>query len=236
MSIYPSATAYAEQQALLLSRIKLYEVPFELAVRSVLAVQGERIFSRGLKSDGGRIGTYDTERELYINPKLSPRATAARGAGFSLQGLLPTRGKPSTEWQTPTDEYPEGEHIFTGKTAWRGGPGTKAGDPHKTTYLRNYKDFRNRIGRRVDTVDLVLSGDLRLDFVSSQLKGRAVTTGEGSLLYVVAFKRAKNADKRAGLENKYGRIFALTTEERALYFKTLVAEIKTAVRELGRGA
>lgn len=232
MSTYASAQDYAAQQALLLARIKLYEVPFELAVRTVLAQQTERIFTQGRRSDGGRIGAYDTERELYVNPKLSPRATAAKGPGFSLQGLLPTRGKPSTEWQTPSDEAPEGEHIFTGRTAWRGGPGTKAGDPHKTTYVRNYKDFRNRIGRRVDTVDLVLSGDLRLDFVTAQLQGRAVTSGEGSLEFVVKFKRARNADKRDGLEAKYGRIFALTTAERSLYFKTLVEELRAAVRDL----
>lgn len=232
MATYTSAEQYAEQQALLLARIKLYEVPFELAVRTVLAAQGERIFSKGLKSDGSRIGSYDTERELYVNPKKSPRATAARGSGYNLQGLLPPRGKPSPEWKTPSDEYPDGEQVFTGATAWRGGPGTKAGDPHKTTYLRNYKDFRNRIGRRVDTVDLVLTGDLRLDFVTSQLQGRAVTNGEGSIEFVVKFKRAANAEKRSGLEAKYGRIFALTQAERALYFRTLVAELKTAVTEL----
>ena len=232
MSTYTSAADYAAAQALLLSRIKLYEVPFELAVRTVLAAQGERIFTRGEKSDGGRIGSYDTERELYVNPKKSPRATGALGPGFSLQGLLPTKGKPSGEWQTPSDEAPDGEEYFTGRTAWRGGKGTKAGDPHKTTYLRNYKDFRNRIGRRIDTVDLVLTGDLRLDFVSSQLKGRATTTGEGSLLFVVNLKRAANADKRAGLEDKYGRIFALTEAERQLYFRTLAAELRQAVLEL----
>lgn len=235
MATYNSAQEYANAQKLLLTRIKLYEVPFELAVRSVLAIQTQRIFDKGINSSGGTIGQYQPagpDTGLYINPKtVSPRAVPGYDKA-KVQGLLPTRGKPSTEWVNPTNEYPEGEHIFTESTYYRGAPGTKPGDAHRTTYVKSYKDYRNRIGRRIDRVDLNLTGDMLLDFATSRTKGRAITEGNGSLLFTVEFKRQANAAKRENAEDKYGRIFALTEFEKKEYFKTLAYELRRAAEDL----
>lgn len=227
MTTYTSGAAFVKAQKELLADLQQVRLPFERAVRSALVAQQRRIFEEGKASDGGRIGSYDTTRELYVNPKQSPRASAFVGKGIRLEGLKPPRGKPSPLWQTPSDRYPQGEEIFAPDTAWRGGKGTKAGDPHQTTWVKNYKDFRNRIGRRVDTVDLILTGDLRSDFSTAALRGKAQTTSRG-LELVVTLKRAKNAEKRAGLEDKYGPIFTTTPGERAAYFDLLRGELRRA--------
>lgn len=230
---YKSAQEYAERQRLLLTNIKLYEVPFELAVRTVVALQTQRIFERGENSAGGVIGKYEPAGEdtgFYVNPKTqSPRAVPGGAPGrFQVQGLLPTRGNPNAS----LIDDPEGEHIFTERTYFRGVKGTKPGDPHRTTYVKSYKDYRNRIGRRIDRVDLVLTGELLLDFVTARLKGRAVTDRGGSILFQLQLRRRGSGDKRDHAEQKYGRIFALTAQERNEYFRTLRFELRRAVAEL----
>lgn len=55
----------------------------ELAVRDTIAKQSERIFVEGKASDGSSIGSYDTKRPLYVNPKKVPKGG----------GLLPLTGK-----------------------------------------------------------------------------------------------------------------------------------------------
>jgi len=228
---YNSAQEYADRQRQLLANIRLYEVPFELAVRTVLALQTQRIFYYGENSAGGAIGQYEPagpDTGLYINPKtVSPRAVPGYGKA-RIQGLLPTRGNP----EASLIEDPEGEHIFTERTYFRGGKGAKPGDPHKTTYVASYKDYRNRIGRRIDRVDLNLTGELLLDFVTARLKGRAVTDGSGSILFQVQLRRRGSGAKRDAAEEKYGRIFALTAQERKEYYRTLRFELRKAVAEL----
>ena len=233
MATYTSAADYAAQQAQLLQRIRRYEVPFERAVRSILGQQAQRIFERGENETGGPIGQYDTQRPFYVNPKKAPRAVGLSKSGYNLQGLLPTRGNPSAS----LIEDPEGEHIFTPLTAHRGGKGTKAGDPHKTTWVKNMKDYRNRIGRRVDRVNLELTGDLRLDWSSALLGKVAVKQeGTGSLTLSVGVKRPANVKKLENLTAKYGPVFNLTPRERSEYFRILQYELREAVRELRGGA
>lgn len=228
---YNSAQEYAARQRLLLTNIKLYELPFELAVRTIVAQQTQRIFREGVNSAGSPIGTYEAAGEdtgFYVNPKtVSPRAVPGYGKA-KIQGLLPTRGNPNAS----LIEDPEGEHIFTERTYFRGGPGAKPGDPHKTTYVNSYKDYRNRIGRRIDRVDLNLTGELLLDFVTARLKGRAVTDRGGSILFQLQLKRRGSGEKRAQAEEKYGRIFALTAQEAKEYFRILRFELRKAVAEL----
>lgn len=232
---YTNAAAYAEAQRQLLTRVQRYQAPFEIAVRDSVARQVQRIFNQGLNSDGRPIGTYEAAQNvpgqdgtgLYVNPKkTSPRAVSGVGkGGYQIQGLLPTRGKPSTLWLRPTDEYPDGEHIFTERTYRRGAPGTKPGDPHRTTWLASYKDYRNRVGRRIDRVDLNLTGDLLLDFATQRAALKAVTRG-GSLEVKLELKRTASPYKVAAAEEKYGRIFALTLAERQKYFEVLLYEIR----------
>lgn len=229
MATYSSAADYAAAQRKLLENLTLYRAPLELAVRTTLAAQVQRIFDRGEKSDGSPIGQYDTTRGFYVNPKKAVRATGgATRSGLNLQGLLPTRGNPAAS----LIEDPAGEHIFTGLTAHRGVKGTKAGDPHRTTYVQNMKDFRNRIGRRVDRVNLELTGDLRQDLSAGNYKGQQ----KGAALELsVNLKRRANREKRASAEDKYGRIFGLTAQELAEFYRVLRYELRQAFAK-ARGA
>ncbi|MGB3074936.1 MAG: hypothetical protein WBB36_06425, partial [Chitinophagales bacterium] len=118
---------YIEKQRRAFTQIIEKDIPLQRAVKDTLAKQVTRIFVDGKNSSNSNIGQYDTERALYINPNKSPRKTGDKLKG--IEGLEPTEGK-------------HGDHEFSD------------GKPHKTTYIRNYKDFRNRIGRRIDKVDL----------------------------------------------------------------------------------
>lgn len=204
MATYTSGVEFAKAQRKALADLKELARPFERAVRTVLALQSARIFERGQKSDGGRIGRYDLTREMWVNPKKMVRATAINTNGVKLQGLLPPTGK-------------------TGRATFASGK--KKDKQHKTTWVANYADLRNRIGRRIDTVDLILTGDLRSDWSTALLKGRSRQEGAG-LVMEVTLKRAKNQKKREGLEDKYGTIFEHTTKEVEDYFRILGDELK----------
>lgn len=165
------------------------DVPLQRATKTVVAAQATRIFVEGKNSSNGNIGQYDTKRPMYINPEKSPRKTGDKIRG--IEGLLPTRGK-------------TGEHVFeNGKT-------------HKTTFVNNHKDFRNRIGRRIDRVDLFLSGDLKSDFSNSKA-ATAEPVKVDVHQYVVGLKRNENIKKLEGIEKKYGIVFHHTEGEKILF-------------------
>lgn len=198
--------------------------PFERAVRNIVARQAGRIFIEGKNSSGGIIGQYSTH-PLYINPNTSsPRKGAIKGrvAGISFvkfEGLEPTTGK-------------YGEHIFTAETAYRGVKGTKAGDPHRTTYMAGgYKEFRNRIGRRIDRVNLTLTGDFMKDYTNAQIPSKAAPIKISTVEYHVMLKRPLNIKKRQGFEDKYGTIFDLMREEREAFFRTLEFNFRKALND-----
>lgn len=96
----------------------------------------ERIHEDGLDSKLQQIGQYDTKTPIYINPDKAPRKTANKAKG--IEGLK-RAGK-------------YGDTKF------------KNGEPHKTAYNANYKALRNKIGRRIDKVDLNFSGKLSKEF------------------------------------------------------------------------
>lgn len=52
--------------------------PLALAVKSVMALQADRIFIKGQNSEGGDIGDYGYN-EVHINPKDSPKKFTPRG-------------------------------------------------------------------------------------------------------------------------------------------------------------
>jgi hypothetical protein len=52
--------------------------PFKIAVQTVHALRMERIFTRGEKADGSKIGQYST-KPIYINPKISPKKFTGKG-------------------------------------------------------------------------------------------------------------------------------------------------------------
>lgn len=191
---------YIANQRRWMAQIIDKDIPLQRAVRDTMAKQVTRIFVEGKKSDGSQIGQYDTKRSMYINPNTSPRKTGDKVKG--IEGLLPPKGK-------------HGDETF------------KSGKKHKTTYVNNYKDFRNRIGRRIDTVDLFLSGDLKSDMSNSksEVKPIQINTHE----YVTGLKRPENVEKLAGNEKKFGDIAPLTSDEQANFFRVANKELQLII-------
>ena len=181
--------------------------PLQIAARTAMKDMSIRIFIDGRKSDGSLIGQYDTKTPFYVNPNTSAGATS-KSKKLGREGLKPTTGK-------------TGEHVF------------KNGKVHKTTYVRNYKDYRNRIGRPIDKVNLVLSGDLQSDFCNSKVSNplpKKVTAHE----YVITLTRQENQDKREGLEKRFGGlIFHHTKEEIAKFIKIADVELRNEFAKAG---
>ena len=88
----------------------------------------------------------------------------------------------------------------------------KNGKPHATVYLDSYKDYKAILGKPSGGgfVNLELSGDLKSDFENGKVP---TPTQLGPHEYAVQLKRNVNIDKVAGLESRYGKIFALTNKE-----------------------
>lgn len=171
--------------------------PFAIAVNSTMALQSNRIFIEGKNSSDNLLGQYNTTSPLYINPNKSPRAGSSKPKG--IEGLNPPTGK-------------------TGKTEF------KDGKKHKTTYVNNYKEYRNRIGRRIDKVDITLTSDLQFDFRNATrgVKPTKVNTNE----YITVLKRTLNPKKVEGLEKKYGVFTNLTIKEREAFYKVNSYELR----------
>lgn len=220
-------TEFADKAAKKIELILSENRPFERAVRNTITLQAKRIFIDGKNSAGSSIGSYST-KAIYVNPNTSsPRKGSTKTrSGLKLQGLDPTVGK-------------TGEHVFTAETAWHGVKGTKAGDLHRTTYLAGgYKELRNRIGRRIDRVNLTFTNSLLSDFTNQEIN----LTSKNPIIkpepikisvneYNIALRRSDNQSKREGLEKKYGTIFNLTKEEKQAFFKTLDFNFRKALQD-----
>lgn len=217
MAEFRSGAEYAEQIRARAIQLLTENAPFRISVYSDLAEKSDRIFVQGKKSDGSDIGQYATSPPMYVNPNFAPRKTSISiPGGGKLEGLLPTRGK-------PTKENPNGERYFTEKTKHRGVRGTKAGDPHRTTYLDGgYKELRNRTGRRIDKIVLRFTNDLFLDWANmGSVSGTPTPTKVNPSEYIVQLKRKYNVEKRVGLESRFGKIFTSTEREKISFYETL---------------
>jgi hypothetical protein len=180
---------YIAKQRKAFTQIIEKDIPLQRAVRDTMAKQVTRIFVEGKNSADSNIGQYDTKRALYVNPNKAPRKGGEKVKG--IEGLLPTQGK-------------------TGKQKFADGR------PHKTTFVNNYKDLRNRIGRRTDKVDLFYSGDLKSDISNAKtgVKPTQVNVHE----YVTGLHRPENVKKANGLDEKYGSVLPHTTSEKQNFF------------------
>lgn len=99
----------------------------------------------------------------------------------------------------------------------------KDGRSHVTVYLDSYKDYKAALGKPSGGafVNLELSGDLKSDFEN----GKVPTPQErGPHEYFIGLKRPINQDKVAGLEQKYGKVFALTDAEVEEFIKDIKFE------------
>lgn len=93
----------------------------------------------------------------------------------------------------------------TGKTKFASGK--KAGQPHRTRWFKNYKAFRQQIGRQVSYVNLQLTTNLSSDYANSlRVKGNTVQS---------LVKGKKNVAKFEGSIKRYGkRVWKLSKAEK----------------------
>lgn len=192
---------WIEKQRAILAKLKAENKPLEIAARTAMAEQANRIFIQGKKTDGSNIGQYDTKTPFYVNPNTSAGFTT-KSSKYKIEGLKPPKGK-------------HGDTHF------------KNGKPHKTTFVNNYKDFRNRVGRRIDKIDATLSGDLQSDFRNAPVDSVAVNPKKVSVNeYQIVLQRDKNVEKLQGLESRKGEISDASKAERNTFVKVANFELK----------
>lgn len=129
-----------------------------------------RIHNEGKDLNNVRIGSYDVERELYVNPKNSPK-------GFKPMGKNGIQASKA---------------VYSTKTKRK----SKTQSSHKTKWFPNYKSFRNTIGRRIDAVNLSLSGKLSKEFQMVKV---------GNNAYNIGFLTAYGTKVAAGQEKHWSR-------------------------------
>ena len=111
----------------------------------------------------------------------------------------------------------------------------KNGNPHKSTYYKSYKEFRSKQKRESGFVNLRLTNELQSDFSNSKVSVSSTKVVAGKPIkvnvhfYKTELKKDINQKKREGLENKYGRIFKLTKEEKTKFLSILQKELKIAL-------
>lgn len=111
----------------------------------------------------------------------------------------------------------------------------KNGKSHKSTYYKSYKEFRAKQKRESGFVNLRLTNELQSDFSNAKISKTSTKVIQGQPIrvnanyYKTELKKDINQKKREGLEDKYGKIFSLTKEEKAKYFAILQKELKIAL-------
>ena len=203
-----SPSQYIEREKEYYKQLVLKGIPFRFAVFNVVAEQSRRIFEKGLNSNEGKIGDYNSSDDMYVYK------TSFKGGGK----LGVTRGKPSTLWKKPNNKYPNGRTKHDD------------GSKYKTRWLSSYKDLRKKLDRPVEFVNLKMNYDLFSDFCNA-------TQGASSAIpkphkinnfeYQTKWTRKLNALKAAGLEKHFNcKIWNTTKKEKQLFLKTLDFNIR----------
>ena len=192
--------------------LKLFTDPLRIAAFTTTAKMGERIFDDGKDVDDLQISrpgysTYST-KPIYINPATLKNMNVPGNIGKPIGKPI---GKKKTGSRKNTLQKVKGE-LFAVEAK------------RKTVYLDGgYKELRNKLGRRIDVIDLKLSGELRMDFAKSKsAPAKPIKISETE--YQIRLDKEINQKKREGAEDKYGTIFSLTDSEKKLFFDTMQFE------------
>ena len=90
-----------------------------------------------------------------------------------------------------------------------------------------YKELRNKLGNRIDIVDLNFSAELRMDFSNEKARNQPAEPRKiNELEYQIKLDKPINQKKRDGLEKKYGNIFSLSETEKETFFKVIDFEFR----------
>ncbi len=95
----------------------------------------------------------------------------------------------------------------------------KSGKKHTTGYFESYKSFRDNQGVETKFVNLKLTDELFLNFSSGV---RRVNNNE----YNIVVTKKVNVDKVDGNEDRFGKIFNATKQERLLVNETYLKELR----------
>lgn len=100
-----------------------------------------------------------------------------------------------------------------------------------TTYYESYKSFRGEQGRESSFVNLRLFGRLMSDLanapVSDSIPADVKPIKLDDFMYYTRI-RSENVGKKKGADEKYGKVFSHTKEERERFNKTLKFELNKA--------
>lgn len=125
-------------------------------------------------------------------------------------------------WINPTKTATRNKKGFNPNKGKAGNAKFKS-DPakvRKTSYFEGWKGFRETQGLKTGVVNLNNTGDMFSDF---NRPVQIVNINE----YVSSFSRPLNAKKAEGNQDHFDKvIFKLTTDEKALFFKTANFELK----------
>ena len=180
-----------------------------IVASSMLGVIKTRIHEEGKASDGTPIGTHYSTKEMWASK------SQFVGSGFKPQGKVKVGSevKAGTNYKTLDTLYysKDGERkLKKQKTAVKGNSSdaTNKQQLRRTMYLADgYEEFRRIQGRRVDTVNLSLSGQL-----NNQLVVIPTQTGYG-----IGWQNTEFLNRAYALEKKYKKlIWALTENENKL--------------------
>lgn len=201
-----------------LNDLDTFSKPLRIAAFDVTAKMGERIFDEGKKADGTTIINHKagiggsqlySEKPIYVSGKAVPKP----------RGVL--AGKPQGKRKTGRTkrEVKRKGELFAVETK------------HSSKYFATgYKGYRENVGRQTGYIDLVLTGELRLDF-SNGKKETPEPRKINELEYHIRLDKQINLDKREGLEEKYGEIFAVSNEERELFNQTVGREFRRILKQ-----
>lgn len=103
----------------------------------------------------------------------------------------------------------------------------KNGNPHKSGYFEDFLHFKKAIGRnrRIGTVDLFLTGELHRHWANSNTVGKVEARKLSPNHYFIAI-----SDKDVKKVERYGRVFNLNSNEKALFLKSLKNEFIKALK------
>ena len=143
---------FAQKQKARLAKIEEGK-SFAEAVANSHARQVPRIFDKGIKSDGSKIGQYNSSKDLYVNPKFAPK-------GFS------TKGKTGKTTFKNGKKHKTG--FFTSYKAFRASQGRETSFVNLRLFGRLQLDYTNGL-RRVSPLKWV--AEVKTDINADKIQG-----------------------------------------------------------------
>lgn len=182
--------------------------PLRLASYSVLALQSKRIFTDG-ENESGSKSTYNSDKELYVNPDTSP------GKKFKPQGKPKKKGEKGATKKLSNIKF--GGRGFTKDKP------SKIATDRKTRWFESYKQYREVIGFESSFVNLQLSGELKFDFENPQGKEPTPTKVDVHE-YIIQLNKDINTKKVEKFNDKYGNVFGLSKFEIEKFYEIATKE------------